>query len=54
MKKKRHIAPSLTRIVKLITQRNRHKEIDWGEPVGKEILKPLVEKVFSLKSPVKD
>ena len=28
---------SLDEMIKRITPKNRHKEIDWGKPVGKEI-----------------
>lgn len=27
-------------LVALITDENRHEEIDWGPPVGREILEP--------------
>ena len=32
------VKPSYTleELVKCITEKNRHKEIDWGRPIGKE------------------
>jgi antitoxin MazE len=29
--------PSLKELVKKITPQNRHQELEWGKPVGKEI-----------------
>jgi antitoxin MazE len=29
--------PTLEELVRAITPENRHEEIDWGEPVGKEL-----------------
>jgi antitoxin MazE len=30
--------PTLEELVAQITPENRHKEVDWGPPVGKEII----------------
>lgn len=32
--------PTLEELVARITDENRHEEIDWGPPVGREILDP--------------
>lgn len=37
VKKAKDKLPTLEELVAGITPENRHKEIDWGSPVGKEI-----------------
>lgn len=37
MKPTRNDSPTLKEMVRQITPENRHKLIDWGEPVGKEV-----------------
>jgi hypothetical protein len=34
---------TLEELVAQITDENRHEEIDWGPPVGREILEPYLD-----------
>jgi antitoxin component of MazEF toxin-antitoxin module len=34
---------TLAQLLESVTEQNRHAEVDWGPPVGKEVLPPYSE-----------
>jgi antitoxin component of MazEF toxin-antitoxin module len=34
---------TLTQLLESVTEENKHPEVDWGAPVGKEVLPPYEE-----------